>query len=67
MGSTTLFNAVFINPFFALICFEDTKYWIFGPMLVLNTEKEGFLAYTAPEDAQRPRAVDAITPDFRGI
>ena len=23
-------------------------------MLELNTEKEGFMAYTAPEDAQRP-------------
>ena len=36
-------------------------------MLELNTEKEGFMAYTAPEDAQRPRAVYAINPDFRGI
>ena len=35
-------------------------------MLDLNTE-EGFMAYTAPEDAQRPRAVYAINPDFRGI
>ena len=37
-------------------------------MLELNTE-EGFMAYTAPEDAQRPtpRAVYAINPDFRGI
>ena len=25
------------------------------------------MAYTAPEDAQRPRAVYAINPDFRGI
>ena len=33
----------------------------------LNTEKEGFMAYTAREDAQRPRAVYAINPDFRGI
>ena len=36
-------------------------------MLELNTEKEGFMAYTAPEDAQRPRAVYAINPDFRAI
>ena len=36
-------------------------------MLELNTEKEGFMAYTAPEGAQRPRAVYAIDPDFRGI
>ena len=36
-------------------------------MLELNTEKEGFMVYTAPEDAQRPRAVYAIDPDFRGI
>ena len=36
-------------------------------MLELNTEKEGFMAYTAPEDAQRPRAVYPINPDFRGI
>ena len=35
--------------------------------LELNTEKEGFMAYTAPEDAQRPRAVYAINPDIRGI
>ena len=38
-----------------------------GNMLELNTEKEGFMAYTACEDAQRPRAVYAINPDFRGI
>ena len=36
-------------------------------MLELNTEKEGFMAYTAPEDALRPRAVYAVNPDFRGI
>ena len=36
-------------------------------MLELNTEKEGFMAYTAPEDAQRPRAVYAINPNIRGI
>ena len=36
-------------------------------MLELNTEKEGFMAYTAREDAQRPRAVYAINPDFRGF
>ena len=35
--------------------------------LELNTEKEGFMAHTAPEDAHRPRAVYAINPDFRGI
>ena len=34
--------------------------------LELNTE-EGFMAYKAREDAQRPRAVYAINPDFRGI
>ena len=33
--------------------------------LELNTE-EGFMAHTASEDAQRPRAVYAINPDFRG-
>ena len=32
--------------------------------LELNTEKEGFMAYTAPEDAQHPRPVYAINPDF---
>ena len=36
-------------------------------MLELNTEKQGFMAYTAPEDAQRPRAVYAINPNFRSI
>ena len=36
-------------------------------MLELDTEKEGFMVYTAPEDAQRPRSVYAINPDFRGI
>ena len=36
-------------------------------MLELNTEKEEFMAYTAPEDTQRPRAVCSINPDFRGI
>ena len=36
-------------------------------MLELNTEKGEFMAYTAPEDAQRPRAVYTINPDFRGI
>ena len=42
--------------------------YIFCPnMLELNTEKDGFMAYTAPEDAQRPRAVYATNPDFRGI
>ena len=35
-------------------------------MLELNTE-EGFMAYTAPEDAQRPRAVYAISPNIRGV
>ena len=33
-------------------------------MLELNTEKEGCMSYTAPEDAQRPRAVYAINPVF---
>ena len=36
-------------------------------MLELNTERQGFMSYTAPEDAQRQRAVYAISPDFRGI
>ena len=35
--------------------------------LELNTEKEGCRSYTTPEDAQRPRAVYDIHPDFRGI
>ena len=35
--------------------------------LELNTEKEGCMSYTTPEDAQRPRAVYDIHPDFRGI
>ena len=34
-------------------------------MLELNTEKEGCMSYTALEDAQRPRAVYDIRPDFR--
>ena len=33
-------------------------------MLELNTEKEGCISYAAPEDAQRPRAVYDIHPDF---
>ena len=33
----------------------------------LNTEKEGCMSYTAPEDAQRPSAVYDIHPDFRRI
>ena len=36
-------------------------------MLELNTEKKEFMAYIAPEDAQRQRAVYAISSDFRGI
>ena len=36
-------------------------------MLELNTEKEGCISYTAPEDAQRSRTVYDIHPDFRGI
>ena len=36
-------------------------------MLELNTEKEGCMSYTTPEDAQRPRDVYDIHPDFRGI
>ena len=36
-------------------------------MLQLNTEKEGCMSYTIPEDAQCPRAVYDIHPDFRGI
>ena len=35
-------------------------------MLELNTEKEEFKAYTAPEDAQRQKVVYAISSDFRG-
>ena len=35
--------------------------------LELNTEKEGCMSYTTPADAQRPRAVYDIHPDFRGI
>ena len=35
--------------------------------LELNTEKGGFMVYTTPEDAQLPRAVYAINPDFRDI
>ena len=33
-------------------------------MLELNTEKEGCMSYTAPEDAQRLRAVYDIYPHF---
>ena len=36
-------------------------------MLELNTEKEGCMSYTARKNAQRPRAVYDIHPDFRGI
>ena len=32
--------------------------------LELNTEKEECMSYTAPEDAQRPRVVYDIHPDF---
>ena len=35
--------------------------------LELNTEKEGCMSYTTPEDKQRPRAVYDIHPDFRSI
>ena len=37
--------------------------------LELNTARRGrgFMVYTTPEDAQLPRAVYAINPDFRGI
>ena len=35
--------------------------------LELNTEKGGCMSYTTPENAQRPRAVYDIHPDFRGI
>ena len=35
--------------------------------LELNTEKEECMSYTTPADAQRPRAVYDIHPDFRGI
>ena len=45
-------------------CFTPNK---MRNMLELNTDKEGFMAYTAPEDAQRPRTVYAINPNFRGI
>ena len=42
---------------------------LLGPriMLELDTEKEGFMSYKDPEDAQRPRALYDINPDFRGI
>ena len=33
-------------------------------MLELDTEKEGCMSYTTTEDAQRPRAVYDIHPDF---
>ena len=36
-------------------------------MLELNTEKDVCMSNTAHEDAQRPRAVYDIYPDFRGI
>ena len=48
---------------FSTLCSKASKL----TKLELNTEKEGFMAYTAREDAQRPRAVYAINPDFRGI
>ena len=35
--------------------------------VTVNTEKEGCMSYTTPEDAQRPRTVYDIHPDFRGI
>ena len=35
--------------------------------VTVYTEKEGCMSHTAPEDAQRPRAVKDIHPDFRGI
>ena len=47
--------------------FKTKNVFIEDNKLELNTEKEGFMAYTAREDAQRPRAVYAINPDFRGI
>ena len=31
--------------------------YVVGSMLELNTEKERFMPYTVPEDAQYPRAV----------
>ena len=37
---------------------------VHGFKIELNTEKEGCMSYTAPEDAQRPRAVYDICPDF---
>ena len=36
-------------------------------MLELNTEKEGCMSYTAPEDSARRRAVYDMHLDFRGI
>ena len=47
--------------------FKTKNVFIEDNKLELNTEKEGFMAYTVREDAQRPRAVYAINPDFRGI
>ena len=57
-----MLNAGYYFNVETLVCMS-----IGGNMLELDTEKEGFMAYTAPEDAQRPRAVYAINPDFRGI
>ena len=54
-----VFNSLMLRPVSSL--FNETL------TLKLNTQKEGCMSYTAPEDAQRPRAVYDIHPDFRGI
>ena len=35
--------------------------------VTVNTEKDGFVSYENPEDAQRLRALYDINPDLRGI
>ena len=47
--------------------FAKTRFVAQVSKLDLNTEKEGCMSYTTPEDAQRPRAVHDKHPDFRGI
>ena len=55
---TTIMSFYFLHVHFPYL------YYIDSFKLELNTEKEGFMAYTAREDAQRPRAVYAINPSF---
>ena len=47
--------------------YQDVARGLEDGKLELNTEKEGCMTYTTPKDAQRPRAVYDIYPDFRGI